>query len=259
VDPGIPDPLSDMFALLTARRNRALTQQWGVWLAGKDAERALKVRHYAILFLSALRVSDVISQLLTSQGSAKRGQKAEDEAATLQQIRAVNPEAGVRFLEHLVLQKRRTVGLSSGIVCPIHRHVVTDTPFQDPALHTSLALTYIEEVLSFLADDATSKLWRAKGMELSTFFSFSLHAQAHTDHSSSHHIFLLSSGVLCILPKSLPISYLFRGNSPRVTSQTRAAAHRTVPADFKRVRRVRGWGSPRTTRAIARTRARHHS
>jgi hypothetical protein len=44
VDPGIPDPLSDMFALLTARRNRALTQQWGVWLAGKDAERALKVR-----------------------------------------------------------------------------------------------------------------------------------------------------------------------------------------------------------------------
>lgn len=43
VDPGIPDPLSDMFALLTARRNRALTQQWGIWLAGKDAERALKV------------------------------------------------------------------------------------------------------------------------------------------------------------------------------------------------------------------------
>ena len=54
VDPGIPDPLSDMFALLTARRNRALTQQWGVWLAGKDAERALKVRHHATLFFGAL-------------------------------------------------------------------------------------------------------------------------------------------------------------------------------------------------------------
>ncbi|KAN0136305.1 hypothetical protein V8E53_005910 [Lactarius tabidus] len=119
-DPEIPDPLSDMFALLTARRDRALTQQWGVWLAGKDTERALK--------------------LLTTHGSAKRGQKAEDEAATLRQIRAVNPEAGARFLEHLVLQKRRT----------------------DPALHTELALTYIDEVLSFLADDATSKLWRAK-------------------------------------------------------------------------------------------------
>jgi hypothetical protein len=123
VDPGIPDPLSDMFALLTARRNRALTQQWGVWLAGKDAERALKVRHHTILFFGALRVPDVISQLLTSHGSAKRGQKAEDEAATLQQIRAVNPEAGLRFLEHLVLQKRRTVGLSLGPCVPY-----TDTP-----------------------------------------------------------------------------------------------------------------------------------
>jgi len=110
-DPTIPDPLSDMFALLTARRNRALTQQWGVWLAGKDAERALKVRHHVLIFFVALRVLDATSQLLTAHGSAKRGQKAEDEAATLQQIRAVNPEAGVRFLEHLVLQKRRTVGL----------------------------------------------------------------------------------------------------------------------------------------------------
>ena len=120
MDLGIQDPLSDMFALLTARRNRTLTQQWGVWLAGKDAERALKVRHHAILFFGALRVPDVISQLLTSHGSAKRGQKAEDEAATLQQIRAVNPEAGVRFLEHLVLQKRRTVGYPFGTVCSIH-------------------------------------------------------------------------------------------------------------------------------------------
>ncbi|KAH9003556.1 hypothetical protein EDB86DRAFT_3062932 [Lactarius hatsudake] len=119
-DPEIADPLSDMFALLTARRDRALTQQWGVWLAGRDTERALK--------------------LLTAHGSARRHQKPEDEAATLHQIRAVNPEAGVRFLEHLLLQKRRT----------------------DPALHTELVLTYIDQVLSFLADDATSKLWRAK-------------------------------------------------------------------------------------------------
>lgn len=51
MDPGISDPLSDMFALLTVRRNRALTQQWGVWLAGKDAERALKVSHHPLLYL----------------------------------------------------------------------------------------------------------------------------------------------------------------------------------------------------------------
>ena len=83
VDPGIPDPLSNMFTLLTARRNRALTQQWGVWLAGKDAERALKVSHHALLFFGAFRAPGIISQLSTSHGSAKRGQKAEDEAATL--------------------------------------------------------------------------------------------------------------------------------------------------------------------------------
>ena len=53
VDPGIPDPLSEMFALLTARRNRALTQQWGVWLAGKDAERALKVREITLYYLTS--------------------------------------------------------------------------------------------------------------------------------------------------------------------------------------------------------------
>jgi len=55
-------------------------------------------------------VRGIVPQLLTAHGSTKRGQTAEDEAATLQQIRAVNPEAGLRFLEHLVLQKRRTVG-----------------------------------------------------------------------------------------------------------------------------------------------------
>ena len=40
-----------MFALLTARRDRALTQQWGVWLAGKDTERALKVGPTIIFFI----------------------------------------------------------------------------------------------------------------------------------------------------------------------------------------------------------------
>jgi hypothetical protein len=53
-DPEIPDPLSDMFGLLTARRNRGLTQQWGVWLAGKDTERALKVGHARAIFRAAL-------------------------------------------------------------------------------------------------------------------------------------------------------------------------------------------------------------
>jgi hypothetical protein len=71
-----------------------------------------------------------IPQLLTTHGSTKRGQKAEDEAATLQQIRAVNPEAGVRFLEHLVLQKRRTVGTLGGILYSrTYRGPVSDISF----------------------------------------------------------------------------------------------------------------------------------
>jgi hypothetical protein len=64
-DPGIPDPLSDMFALLTARRNRALIQQWGVWLAGKDAERALKVGACNALLIFRLRVHAQASFLMT--------------------------------------------------------------------------------------------------------------------------------------------------------------------------------------------------
>ena len=91
--------------------------------------------HHTLLFFGALRALYVILQLLTSHLYTKHGQKVEDEAATLKQIRAVDPEARVRFLEHLILQKRRTVGLSSG--SPIHRHAMIDTHVQDP-LHTSL-------------------------------------------------------------------------------------------------------------------------
>ncbi|KAI0312172.1 hypothetical protein OF83DRAFT_1287071 [Amylostereum chailletii] len=119
-DPEIPDPLSNMLTLLVAKRNRALIQQWGIWLTTKDPERALK--------------------LLTSQGSNKRNQKTGDDLAMLQQIRAANPEAGLQFLEHLVLQRRST----------------------DRALHTELAMACVDQVVSALSEDSISKLWRAK-------------------------------------------------------------------------------------------------
>ena len=47
---------------------------------------------------------------------------------------------------------------------PVHDPVPDILVSQDPVLHTELALTYIDEVLAFVADDAISKLWRAKGM-----------------------------------------------------------------------------------------------
>lgn len=43
-DEDVQDPLSDMFTLLSEKRDRALTQRWGVWLTKKDPARALKVR-----------------------------------------------------------------------------------------------------------------------------------------------------------------------------------------------------------------------
>jgi hypothetical protein len=42
-DEDIADPLSSMFAFLTEKRDRKLTQQWGIWLTKRDPERALKV------------------------------------------------------------------------------------------------------------------------------------------------------------------------------------------------------------------------
>ena len=78
-------------------------------------ERALKVGQcQPHIFHLWVHVSQtfmaLIPQLLTAHGSTKHGQKGEDEAAMLQQIRTVNAEAGVWFLEHLVLQKQRMVG-----------------------------------------------------------------------------------------------------------------------------------------------------
>lgn len=43
MDDDIVDPLSSMFTFLMEKRDRKLTQQWGVWLTKQDPERALKV------------------------------------------------------------------------------------------------------------------------------------------------------------------------------------------------------------------------
>ena len=79
-DPEIPDPLSDMFALLTARRNRASIQQWGVWLAGKDAGRALKVGQCRAIFFAfgytsheRSRCHSTVIDRSSAHGSTKRG------------------------------------------------------------------------------------------------------------------------------------------------------------------------------------------
>ncbi|KAI0690804.1 hypothetical protein BC835DRAFT_1362969 [Cytidiella melzeri] len=122
IDEDVHDPLESMFTFLTEKRDKSLTQEWGVWLLRWDSERALK--------------------LLTSLGGSKRGAKTSttDEALLLQRIQESDPTAGVQFVEYLVLQRRSQV----------------------PDLHIKLAATYVDQLLECLEDDSTSKLWRAK-------------------------------------------------------------------------------------------------
>ncbi|KAI0765868.1 hypothetical protein BD413DRAFT_572859 [Trametes elegans] len=77
-------------------------------------------------------------KLLLSTLPAKR--RPEDDRLLLEDIRSANPDAGAQLLEHLVVHRRST----------------------DPDLHTQLATTYADQVLVCLAEESTSKLWRAK-------------------------------------------------------------------------------------------------
>lgn len=43
IDIDVTDPLSNMLGLLSEKRDRALTLQWGIWLTKYDPDRALKV------------------------------------------------------------------------------------------------------------------------------------------------------------------------------------------------------------------------
>ncbi|KAF8878713.1 hypothetical protein BD779DRAFT_1676706 [Infundibulicybe gibba] len=126
MDEAVPDPLSDMIARLTEKRDRALIYKWGAWITKWDVERGMK--------------------LLLSQNSGKRKEKPEDDIALLHQLQGVNPDAGARYLEHLVLVKR----------CPI------------PDLHVQLAAVYLDELVDILQDDSTVKLWRAKASSYSS-------------------------------------------------------------------------------------------
>jgi len=42
-DETINDPLSEMVNLLVEKRDRTLSQQWGIWLVKRNQERGLKV------------------------------------------------------------------------------------------------------------------------------------------------------------------------------------------------------------------------
>jgi len=48
IDEDIKDPLLQMVNLLTEKRDRALTQKWGIWLTKRDPEKGLKVNFLPI-------------------------------------------------------------------------------------------------------------------------------------------------------------------------------------------------------------------
>ena len=43
IDEDVQDPLSSMVNFLTEKRDRAMVQEWGVWLLKYDNDRAMKV------------------------------------------------------------------------------------------------------------------------------------------------------------------------------------------------------------------------
>jgi len=43
LDEDIKDPIADMISLLNEKKNRSLTQKWGLWLTKRDPDRGLKV------------------------------------------------------------------------------------------------------------------------------------------------------------------------------------------------------------------------
>lgn len=50
-DNDIKDPKTQMIALLSEKRDKALTQRWGLWLTKRDPESGLKASYIAYLYL----------------------------------------------------------------------------------------------------------------------------------------------------------------------------------------------------------------
>ncbi|KAG6861142.1 hypothetical protein C0995_003410 [Termitomyces sp. Mi166 len=119
-DDHIPDPLSNMIGLLNEKRDRTLTQHWGLWLTKRDPERGL--------------------QLLMPKDTGKRRERPDDDVALLDAIKEANAEAGVQYLEYLVLQRKSS----------------------SRQLHDMFAVSCIEQLSAALAEESVSKLWRAK-------------------------------------------------------------------------------------------------
>ena len=80
-----------MTDLLQKSSNRSLIQKWSLWILERDSKAGLQL----IMTRDTKRVS------------------VADELALLERIRTANSEAGVEYLEHLVVQKGLQVCLAA--------------------------------------------------------------------------------------------------------------------------------------------------
>jgi hypothetical protein len=121
-DSSVPDPLSNMFALLESKqgKDRAMLRKWGVWLTVRDSDRGLML-------------------LMSTKRSAKEKDREED-LAVLSELQQLHPSAARKFLEWLVIVRRR----------------------DDVELHAQLVRACVGGLLECLQDESTLKLWRAK-------------------------------------------------------------------------------------------------
>ncbi|KAF6764428.1 hypothetical protein DFP72DRAFT_871830 [Ephemerocybe angulata] len=133
-DSDIPDPLLQMIALLTQKRNKALTQRWAIWLTKRDPEAGIRL-------LTTLRDP-------STSGKRRRDKASlEDDMDLLRQLSEASPDAAKQYLEYLLFQKRTS----------------------SRELHSRFADLCVDEVLRFLDEDETVlKLWKAKAASYAT-------------------------------------------------------------------------------------------
>ena len=111
-DDDVLDPLERLVTLVVEKKDRALTQKWGLWLVRRDLERGLKVSFLSSHSYIASEITWYFSkQLLIPRETGKRREKPEEDVALLNQIEEANPAAGVQYLEYLVLRRRSNVCL----------------------------------------------------------------------------------------------------------------------------------------------------
>ncbi|KAF8958169.1 hypothetical protein BDZ97DRAFT_1842909 [Flammula alnicola] len=117
-----------------------LLDVWAKLIEGQWTDSDIKDPLSQMINLLTEKRDRALTSLLMPKDTGKRRERPEEDIALLEQIQEANPTAGAQYLEYLVLQRRST----------------------SKELHIKLALACVDQVLSYLKDDAVSKLWRAK-------------------------------------------------------------------------------------------------